>query len=415
MPAAQLNLFPEVAEAFLSSGRALSNEALYGAVARAANLSTEQLNDRRPVGKSATPRSLVKREIRWHQQTLKALGIIERVDRGLWQLAERIENKDGDLQRILPGVKLVAFSTALGVALWARSEDVFRGLGEPIHLCVTSTPYPLRTARAYGNPTAEEYPDFICRALEPIVENLAPGGSIVLNVSNDIFEEQSPARSLYVERMLIALNERLGLQLMDRLPWVNYSKPPGPTYWTCRQRIHLSAAYEPVFWLTNDPSRVKADNRRVLEAHTKAQQALMAAGGEGRTAQYGNGAYRLRPHSFGRVTEGKIPRNVISRGHRCKDTQAYRRAASAANLPLHGAMFPTAIPEFFIKWLSEPGDLVVDLFGGTAKSGLPAERLGRRWLVTEWMREYLAGGSFLFRDCAGYREGPALQAGIVWS
>lgn len=409
MSAKQMTLFPEVADAFLAAGGPLTNEQLYHRVAQAAGLSADALHERHPVGQAGQPRNLVRREIRWHQQTLKAMGVIERVDRGVWQLSERIQRKEGDLHRVLPGIKLVAFSTELGVAIWSRSADVFPLQGEEISLCVTSPPYPLRTERAYGNPEAADYSDFICRSLEPIVRNLTPGGSIVLNVSNDIFEPSSPARSMYVERMLISLHDRLGLHLMDRLPWVNYSKPPGPTYWACRQRVQLSAAYEPIYWLTNDPLRVRADNRRVLAAHTQRHQALMAAGGEGRVASYGDGAYQLRPHSFGRVTPGKIPRNVIERGHRCADTQAYRRAAQAAGLPTHGAVFPTDLPSFFIKLLTEPGELVVDLFGGIGKSGLAAERLGRRWLISEWIREYLAGGSFLFRDFAGYHAGPALS------
>jgi len=243
----QMSLFPEVAEAFVRASGPISNEVLYAQVAKAAGLAQAQLDERHPVGKDQAPRNLVKREIRWHQQTLKTLGIIERVERGVWQLSETVRQKDGDLSRALPQTRLVAFSTDLGVAIWSRSESVFHGLGEDIHLCVTSPPYPLRTARAYGNPRAEDYSDFICRALEPIVSNLADGGSIVLNLSNDIFEPGSPARSLYLERMLISLHDRLGLHLMERLPWVNKSKPPGPTYWACREKIHLSASYEPIY------------------------------------------------------------------------------------------------------------------------------------------------------------------------
>lgn len=405
----QLSLFPEVAEVFMNAPGPVSNKRLYAAVAEATGLDPVELEAVTPVGKAGAPRSLVKREIRWHQQTLKQLGVIERVDHGVWQLSEKIRSREGDLTRVLPDIRLVAFSTDLGVAIWGRAESVFPGLGEKIQLCISSPPYPLKNPRPYGNPPAEEYTDFICRSLEPIVRNLEDSGSVVLNISNDIFEDGSPARSLYVERLLIALHDRLGLHLMERVPWVNKSKPPGPTYWACRKRVLLSACFEPIYWLAPCPGKVKSDNRHVLEPHSPQHLALMAAGGAGRTAQYGNGAYRLRPHSFGRLTEGKIPRNVLERGHRCADTLAYRKAAQEAGLPLNGAMFPSSVPEFFIKLLTDPGDLVVDLFGGTARSGLVAERLKRRWLVTEWIREYLAGGAFLFRGFPGFEYGAALK------
>lgn len=136
----------------------------------------------------------------------------------------------------------------------------------------------------------------------------------------------------------------------------------------------------------------------------------MAAGGEQRSAIYGDGAYRLQPGSFGQITSGKIPRNVIERGHMCRDTLAYRRHAKELGLPIHGAMQPTAIPDFFIRLLTTPEELVVDPFGGTIRSGLAAERLGRRWLVVEWMLQYIRGAAELFRDAKGFRLHPALQS-----
>lgn len=77
---------------------------------------------------------------------------------------------------------------------------------------------------------------------------------------------------------------------------------------------------EPVYWFTNDPDRVRSDNRRVLIPHTEKHQKLMAQGGDNRVVSYGDGAYRLRGNAFSNVTEGRIPKNVIQRGHRCADT-----------------------------------------------------------------------------------------------
>lgn len=407
--ALQMDLFAQISAAYADApGGTLDNATLYGWVATRTGMTPDVLDARTPIGRAAIPRSTVKRKVRWYQQTLKQLGVIEHVpsERGIWRLTETAGK---DLHQVTTGVKLVAFSTDLGIAVWGRCQDVFNQIDEPIALCISSPPYPLRRARAYGGTDDRQYVDFICEALEPIVRNLLPGGSIVLNVSNDIFDAGRPSRSLYLERMVLALHERLGLALMDRIPWVNYSKPPAPTKWACVQRVQLTTAYEPLYWFTNDPARVRADNRRVLEAHTERQKRLMAAGGAGRSAIYGDGAYRIRPNSFGRVTPGRIPRNVIEHGHVCSDTKAYRRHAQDLRLPIHGAMQPTAIPDFFIRLLTQPDELVVDPFGGTAKTGLAAERLGRRWLVTEWMLEYLRGSAEMFRWFPGFGLHPAMS------
>ena len=398
----QISLFTEVAGAYAAAPcGVLDNESLYATVAERIGTTLEAMDTRTPIGRAGVPRSTVKRKIRWYQQTLKQLEVIEHVpgERGVWRLSEHAGK---DLHRAASGIRLVAFSTELGIAIWGNHQDIFRKIGEPIALCISSPPYPLRKARAYGGPDERQYVDFICEALEPIVRSLIPGGSIVLNLSGDVFESKKPSRSLYLERVVLALNDRLGLSLMDRIPWVNYSKPPSPTYWACVNRVQLTTAYEPLYWFTNDPDRVRSDNRRVLEAHTARHQHLMTLGGDGRSAVYGDGAYRIRPNSFGRVTTGRIPRNVIERGHVCSDTAAYRRHAHALGLPTHGAMQPTSIPDFFIRLLTQPDELVVDPFGGTVKTGLAAERLGRRWLVTEWMLEYLRGAAEMFRGFTGF-------------
>ncbi|MDD2750722.1 MULTISPECIES: DNA methyltransferase [Acidithiobacillus] len=389
-------LFNEMISAYAKDEEGvLDNTALYAAIAAGMKGQENRMDQRVPIGRDGIPRSPQKRKVRWYQQTLKNMGILERVpgERGVWRLTEKVGK---DLHRAANRITMVAFSTDLGVAIWGNHEDVFRSLDEPIALCVTSPPYPLRKARAYGGPEEQNYADFICTALEPIVHNLIPGGSIVLNVSNDIFEPNQPSRSLYLERMVIALHDRLGLALMDRIPWVNYSKPPGPTYWSCINRVQLSAAYEPIFWFTNDPGQVRSDNRRVLEAHTAQHRKLMQSGGERRVRAYGDGAYRLRKGSFATETPGRIPRNVIEKGHSCPDTRIYRKLARSMDLPVHGAMQPTSIPDFFIRLLTEPDELIVDPFGGVVKTGLAAERQGRRWLVTEWIWEYLKGSAAMF-------------------
>lgn len=399
----QLDLFSAVTQAYVAApGGTLSNEALYAELMASGAVSASELCARAPVGKSGQRHSTGKRRVRWFQQTLRACGVLERVpdSRGVWRLAG---DQDGPLTPAREGLSLVAFSTKLGVAIWGCCESVLAGLDQPISLCITSPPYLLRTARAYGGLDDETaYVDFICRALEPIVNHLAPGGSICLNVGQDAFEPGLPSRRLHIERLVLALHDRFGLKLMDRLVWMNPSRPPGPIAWASKKRVQLNATWEPIYWFTNRPHLVNADNRRVLEAHTERHMALMQGGGERRSAVYADGAHRIRPASYGTVTEGRIPRNVLVRGHQCRDTRRHHADARRLGLPAHGAMFPTSLPDFLIRWLSQPNELVVDPFGGSAKTGLAAERLGRRWMVTDRILEYLRTAGESFQDFDGF-------------
>lgn len=411
----QLDLFQHVLASYEAAGdHSLPNTALYQAVAHRAGVAASEAN--RTVEISGGQHSPFKRSVRWVQQTMKHLGLLKRDPdlRGVWSLAQR--NKDG-LTGAPAGKRLLAFSTNLGIAIWGDSTRNFPQLGYPISLVVTSPPYLLRRPRAYGNPLTEQaYVDFICSALEPIVAQLAPGGSICLNLTNDSFVPGSPARSVAKERLVLAMVDRLGLKLMDTLIWHNASKPPGPIQYASKRRVQLITSYEPIYWFTNDPSRVYSDNRRVLQPHSdrhkKWLRQVQDAGACPRTGVYGDGAYRLRPSSYTNETDGRIPRNVIQIGHACADTRQYRSDAAGLGLPIHGAMMPLALARFLIEFLSVPGQLVLDLFGGTAKTAMAAEMLDRHWVILEIFAEYLRGGAQRFRQFPGFKMGAEFSLGF---
>ncbi|MFZ3116934.1 MAG: DNA methyltransferase [Variovorax sp.] len=358
---------------------------------------------RAPVGRSRQLHNLEHRKIRWHQQSMRKLGLIERVpgQRGTWRLTPRAR-KEGDLTRAPEGVAMIACSTTLGVAIWTRSETIASQVTDQISAIITSPPYPLRSARAYGGPAEDEYVDFICNALEPLLKNLVPGGTVALNLSNDIFISKSPARSIYLELLTIALQRRLGLYLHERLVWANPSKVPGPTFWASITRQHLNAGHEPVLIFCNDPVRCLADNRRVLQPHTEQHAKLISRGGEQRTATYGDGAYKLRPGSFSAQTAGRIPRNVLTVSHSSGEVREARKMAKDLGLALHSALMPVKLARLLVEFLVPPDGMVLDLFGGWLTTALACEQSGRRWIAFEQMAEYAAGGALRLRESPGF-------------
>lgn len=195
---------------------------------------------------------------------------------------------------------------------------------------------------------------------------------------------------------------------MDSLIWNNPSKAPAPVQWASIQRVQLHTAFEYIYWFTNSPAHVKADNRRVLVPHTDKHQRLIAQGGEHTARTACDQAYRIRPGSFGQPTSGRIPRNLLTVSHNCPDSRQYRADARRLGLPIHGALQPLAIPTFLIQFLSEPGDLIVDPFGGTLTSGKAAENLQRNWIVSEFVLEYIRGAAERFRTAPGFSIHPAM-------
>lgn len=69
----------------------------------------------------------------------------------------------------------------------------------------------------------------------------------------------------------------------------------------------------------------------------------------------------------------------------------------------HPARMPAGLASFFIQFLTDPGDLVLDPFGGSNTTGYIAELLGRRWVSIEAKEEYGEQSKIRFED-------PALRA-----
>ena len=57
---------------------------------------------------------------------------------------------------------------------------------------------------------------------------------------------------------------------------------------------------------------------------------------------------------------------------------------------------PMKLAEFFIQFLTDPGDLILDPFAGSNTTGYIAESLGRRWLSIEAQNEYIQNSKLRF-------------------
>lgn len=99
--------------------------------------------------------------------------------------------------------------------------------------------------------------------------------------------------------------------------------------------------------------------------------------------------------SFGKDNGGAIPSNLLQIPNSESNSQ-YLRGCKTLGLKAHPARFPGKLPEFFIRFLTEPGDLVVDIFAGSNTTGFIAEQENRYWIAFEKNIQYLAASSFRF-------------------
>jgi DNA modification methylase len=415
----QLDLFGAVLNTYVQSNGSIANETLYAELSKHGVVPADHWDHKVPIGQGGALHSPAKRAARWIQQSLKALNLIAPSNlRGHWEATEkgRAALRKNDEERLCPapsGYVALGFSTKLGMALWGNCKDVVSRIDSEVHCVLTSPPYPLARPRAYGGPDRQEFIDFITSCLEPVMKRLAKGASIALSLSNDIFEPGSPARSLYLSYLTVALHERLGLELMDQLCWHNPSKAPGPVQWASKRRMQLNVGYEPILWFTNSPQHVFSNNQRVLQPHTTRHQKLIAQGGEQRSGVYGDGANVIRPGAFSNPTAGRIPRNVLQFGHRCHSQDQLRAKLQALGLPAHGATMPLELARFLVNFLVAPGMLTLDLFAGWQTTGLACEEAGVRWVGVERMLGYVLGSAHRFEAKEGFSYGAVATPPVI--
>jgi DNA modification methylase len=54
----------------------------------------------------------------------------------------------------------------------------------------------------------------------------------------------------------------------------------------------------------------------------------------------------------------------------------------------HPARMPAKLVEFFVNFLTDSNDFVLDPFAGSNTTGFVAQQLGRRWIAIEQSRDY---------------------------
>jgi len=101
--------------------------------------------------------------------------------------------------------------------------------------------------------------------------------------------------------------------------------------------------------------------------------------------------------NFGKDNGGAIPSNMLSISN-TDSNSSYLRMCKVFGLERHPARFPSDLPAFFIKMLTDEGDVVLDIFAGSNTTGFTSEALQRKWLAFELSKEYLTTSVFRFME-----------------
>jgi site-specific DNA-methyltransferase (cytosine-N4-specific) len=188
-------------------------------------------------------------------------------------------------------------------------------------------------------------------------------------------------------KALLAFLERGNFTLCQQFVWHNPARLPSPAQWVNVERIRVKDSYTHLWWMALT-DRPHADNRQVLTEYSDSMLQLL------KRQKYNTGKRPSEHHigkkSFLTNNAGAIPSNVIT----LANTQAnsdYLNYCRERGLQPHPARMPSALAEFFIKFLTKPDMLVLDPFSGSNTTGAAAEGLERRWFAIEPTMDYVSG------------------------
>ncbi len=286
-----------------------------------------------------------------------------------------------------------AYTTGFGAAYVGDARHLLTLLpSRSVKAIITSPPYALHFKKAYGNPRHDAYLEWFLGFAPEFRRVLRPNGSLVIEIGGAWIPGQ-PTRSIYHFELLVRLVNEYGFYLAEEFFWFNRARMPSPAEWVNVQRIRVKDAVTPIWWLS--PSiRPTANNRRVLKPYSEEMRRLLRIG-------YNRGR-RPSGHiarSFERNNGGAIPPNLIEVAH-TSSADKYQNYCRQHGLAAHPARFPRQIPDFFTKFLTNKGDVVLDPFCGSNMTGYVAEKLGRRWIAFDRDSEYVRAstGRFLADD-----------------
>lgn len=234
---------------------------------------------------------------------------------------------------------------------------------DSVDLIITSPPYAERRKKAYGGIPADKYVEWFLPISAELRRVLNPTGSFVLNIKESTHGGE---RQTYVYELVLALRKQ-GWLFVDEMIWQKTN--PFPT----GNKKRLKDGFERCYHFA------KTKKFKFFPDVVRTKSTSKWAGDNWRRKK--NGAHRTTNGSgmnMSRRFTGDLvrPSNVVTMPSSCIHIQ-------------HPAVFPVELPEFFVKLMTEKGDVVLDPFMGSGSTAIAARGLGRRYAGLELSEAYL--------------------------
>lgn len=236
-----------------------------------------------------------------------------------------------------------------------------------IDLIFTSPPYADQRAKTYGGIKPDEYVNWFLPKSAQFKRVLKPTGTFILNIKERVVDGE---RHTYVLDLILKMREQ-GWLWTEEFIWHKKNSYPGK-------------------W----PNRFRDNWERLIQFNKKKnfsmyQETVMVPVGDWAKDRLSklSDTDKIRDESkagsgFGKNVSNWIGRNMVY------PTNVLHMATETGNKN-HSAVFPSDLPEWFIKLFTKPGDIVLDPFVGSGTTAFSALQLGRHFVGIDINAEYI--------------------------
>ncbi len=251
--------------------------------------------------------------------------------------------------------------------LLGDSKEVLKTLDDnSIDLIFTSPPYADRRIHTYGGIKPENYVEWFSPISEQLLRVLKPTGTFILNIKE---KAENGERHTYVLELILALRKQ---------GW----------FWTEEFIWHKKNCY-PGKW----PNRFRDAWERLLQFNkTKTfnmyQEEVMVPVGDWAKDRLKrlSEVDKVRDNARNGSGFGKNVSNWLNR-EKAYPTNVLHLATECNNKN-HSAVFPEALPEWFINLFTKEDDTVLDPFMGSGTTIVIAQRMKRNSIGVDILPEY---------------------------
>jgi DNA modification methylase len=272
--------------------------------------------------------------------------------------------------------------------VYGDCEDVLKRIkNNSVDLIITSPPYADSRKKTYGGIKPEKYVEwFIPRSAE-FLRVLKPKGTFILNIKEKAVNGE---RSPYVIELILALRKQ-GWFWTEEFIWHKKNSFPGK--WPNRFRD----SWERLLQFNKQKEFNMYQEAVMVPLGDWAKNRMNSLSEQDKTrkdSQVGSG--------FGRRVANWIDRDMVN------PTNVLHVATETGNKG-HSAVFPEALPEWFIKLFTKEGDWVLDPFVGSGTTLKVAQRMNRNSVGIEILKKYY---NVAKKNLESYQ--PILVIGKVW-